>query len=129
MLADERGPLGKRDVGEILALKNPRIADRRAADHHGVAAGLRLDPIDVGHALHIAVADDGNLHRGFDLGDGPPICLAFVGLHLGAAMHGDGAGSVIFQDVRHFQIVARLIVPAQPDFSGDGDGQRCESTA
>ncbi len=48
-----------------------------------------------------------------------------IGLHLGAAMHGDGAGSVIFQDVRHFQIIARLIVPAQPDFAGDGHRQGC----
>ncbi len=51
MLADERGPFGKRDVGEIFALEDPRIADRRAADHHGIAAGLRLNPIDVGHAI------------------------------------------------------------------------------
>ena len=85
---------------------------------------LRLNPIDIVHRSDIAVADDGNLHRGFDLGDGSPIGFAVVGLDLRATMHGDGAGSVIFQDVRHFQIIARLIVPAQPDFSGDGHGQR-----
>jgi hypothetical protein len=112
VLANERRPLGKSNFGEVLALEDPRIADRRASDHHRVATGLGLNPIDIGDNTDIAVADDGNLHRGFDLGDGRPIGFAFVGLRLRAAMHGNGAGTVIFQDVCHFQIVARLIIPA-----------------
>ena len=60
--------------------ENPRVALRRAADRHAVAARLLAHPQRVLPAGHVAVADHGDGHAPLELPDGAPIGAAFVKL-------------------------------------------------
>ena len=69
------------DLFAVAPLENPGMAHRALRDHHAVAAGVPLDALNVGHALDVAVADDGKLDRLLDLGDGVPVRRVRIVLH------------------------------------------------
>src|ERR1700741_5150240 len=60
--------------------EDPWIRWSRPPDHYSVAAGLGNQRTGVFRAAHIAVADDGNLHRVIYRSDPPPARLARIAL-------------------------------------------------
>src|SRR5215469_14866083 len=82
LIAIAFGGLHVRSGREVLIdlAKDPRIIGCGAADHDGIATGFANHPDSVFGSDDIAVSDDRDLYRGFDLGDAAPVRLAAIAL-------------------------------------------------
>ena len=99
----------------LAAGKDPWIADGRAADHDGVAAGPGHHGIRIRQALHVPVTDHRDGENAFDLSDGIPIGLAGIFLFACTRVYGNGAGAALLGDACDLQVIQLLFVPAEPE--------------
>ncbi len=74
-----------------------------AADHHGVAAGLRYHGGSVFGRAHVAVADDGNL-TATSLRRSTPSRLPGVSLLASAGVHGDGGQAALLRHLARLRV-------------------------
>ena len=81
----------------------PGVSLGRASDHDGVAASLLLDSRRIGAALHVAVADDGDVDGLLHARNGAPIGAAAVQLLGKPAVHGHRAGARRFHAPGEFR--------------------------
>tara|TARA_B100002003_G_scaffold36894_1_gene32285 strand:- start:883 stop:1770 length:888 start_codon:yes stop_codon:yes gene_type:complete len=119
VLPQQRQPVWERNLLPVFALENPRISDCGAANHHPVTAGVRLHALDIRRRAHIAVANHRHRKRLLHRRDGIPIGVPGISLNARTRVHRHQAGAVLLQCARHLQIIARVIVPSQPDFCAD----------
>src|SRR5271165_171983 len=107
--------------GVLLHLaENPWVSSSSAANHHRVAPRFSYDTLGIHGCLHVAVADDGNLHGLLYGGDQVPVGAAGVTLRAGARVHGDGLDTGRFGELRDLDGHDGGFVPAGAEF----DGQR-----
>ena len=90
----------------------------RPADHDTVAAGLVQNGFRFLRAVHIPVADHGNLHRILHLCDDIPVCLSTVILGSGPSMHRHRCHTAGFRDLRDLHGIDMVIIKTLPDLHG-----------
>src|SRR5579872_172555 len=104
--------------------EDPRIRRSAAADHDGVASGLRDHGAGVFGRTDVAVADDGNLHGVFDGGDPLPSSLAAVAHLASAGVKRNGGESAILGHAGQLDADDFFIVPSGAKFHGEGNLHR-----
>ena len=77
--------------------------------------------VDVVREQEVAVADDRHRDGGRDLADGVPVGVLAVTRVAGAAVHDDGVRAAVDRGLGLIEVVARLLVPPEPDLGGDRD--------
>ena len=98
----------------------PRVAERRAAQHHAVdAAGAHLRE-RIARIAEIAVADHRNVDRAFERRDVRPIRLAPVELLRGARMQRHGLDAHVLRALRDVDVDEIRFRPAEPHLHRDG---------
>ena len=94
------------------ALKDPWVAERAAADHHKVTAGLLHHAISGGDIGHVAVSNhrnpDGFLHSGNDI----PVRMAAVKLRSRPPMYAHSGRASGFDRLSHLDRVFLCVIPA-----------------
>ena len=106
---------------EIADLRDePRIAERRAAEHDRVDAALAhaLDR-DV-RVVEIAVADDGNVDGALEARDVLPVGLTAIELFCGARVERHRLHSRALRAPRDVDVHQRVFAPAQPHLHRNG---------
>jgi hypothetical protein len=100
--------------------EEPWPAEAAAADDDAVATGLRHHPHGVGGRPDVAVAEDGDLDRFLQRGDGSPVGAAGVELLRGARVQRHGRNSGVGGDATRVEIGQRRVVDALAHLDGDG---------
>src|SRR5260370_42320241 len=106
--------------GILLHLgKDPGIGGGGAANHDGVAAGLRHHALGVFGRVDVAIADYGDAHGFLDRSDDVPVGLAGVALHARARMHRHSFHTDGFGKLGNIDGDDGVFVPAGAQLNGE----------
>ncbi len=128
--------LRPRHVGPIPMLKNPRMSDGLAPDHHTVAAGELEDAWDIPGTLDVPARQHRHGDVRLDLRNRRVVHVTPVVLFARPPMHGDERGAPLDHRLRDRQIPlppSIRIVQTEPNLAGDRTcdrrRKRCEDAA
>ena len=97
----------------------PRPSVAAAPDHQTVGAGFLQCPVGVVAGRNVAVGDDRDRHRFFDLANKTPVGGASIKLATSTAVHADHADAAGFADPSEPRRVAGALVPSRAHLQGD----------
>ena len=106
--------------------ENPDVPASRPTDHDTIAPGFSQQSFRIVHRPDIAITNYRYVDGSLDLPDNLPIRVATIKLFAGPSMNGNCADPSLFRPLGDFDGINGVLVPASPNFHGNGNIDRCD---